>query len=185
MKNNALIKKQKNLRPTTGKVREALFNILRSSARNARFLDLYAGTGAVGIKALTEGASEAVFVEKNRECIKKIDKYIKKLGFSEKTNIVNRNVLSFIERAEMNNRTYDIIFLDPPYHEDEILQALSAIDKSAILGDNGIVIAEHFAKRQLPEKFDNLCKSRDYIYGDTVLSFYNKPSKTMNGVSND
>ncbi len=185
MKNNALIKKHKSLRPTTGKVREAIFNILRSSTKNARFLDLYAGTGAVGINALKEGASEAVFVEKNRECINKMDKHIKKLGFSEKTNIVNRNVLSFIDQAEMNNRTFDIIFLDPPYHEDEILHALSAIDRSTILGDNGIVIAEHFTKRQLPDKFDNLCKSRDYVYGDTVLSFYSKPSKTINGVEND
>ena len=187
MKNNALLKKQKNLRPTTGKVREALFDILRSSIRDARFLDLYAGTGAVGIDAIKEGASEAVFVEKSKEGTKKIRDFINKSRFSEKTKIVNRKALSFIEWAEINEMTFDIIFLDPPYHTDEILNALSAIDKSAILSDNGIVIAEHFKKRQLPDKFAKLYKFRDYRYGDTVLSFYNKTvqNETITGGTND
>jgi 16S rRNA (guanine(966)-N(2))-methyltransferase RsmD len=185
MKKTAQKKMKTTLRPTTGKVREALFNILRGSIKNARFLDLYAGTGAVGIDAIKEGASEAVFVEKSQEGIKKIRDYINKSRFSEKTKIVNRKALSFIEWAEMNEMTFNIIFLDPPYHTDEIMHALSAIDKSEILSNNGIVIAEHFSKRQLPDKLDNLSKYRDYIYGDTVLSFYNKPSKTMNGVAND
>jgi 16S rRNA (guanine(966)-N(2))-methyltransferase RsmD len=187
MKTTAKKRSQKALRPTTGKVREALFDILRSSIKNARFLDLYAGTGAVGIDALKEGASEAVFVEKSKEGTKKIRDYISKSGFSEKTAIVNRKAISFIEWAEMNDMTFDIIFLDPPYHTDEILDALSTIDKSAIVGDNGTVIAEHFKKRQLPEKFDTLHKYRDYRYGDTVLSFYNKTvqNEPITGGTND
>ena len=176
MKSNALAKKQKSLRPTTGKVRESLFNIIRGSIRNARFLDLYAGTGTVGFDALREGASATLFVDSSKACIKKIDALIQKHGLSEKAKSVHRNVLSFIERAEARSMTFDIIFLDPPYHTDEIIHALSAIDKSAILRDNGIVIAEHFTKKQLPDKFTDLYKSRNYDYGDTVLSFYERYS---------
>lgn len=160
------------LRPTTGKVREAIFNILRDKIDDARFLDLYAGTGAVGVEALNKGASEAVFVETNRSSTKKIEKLVKKFNFTDKSQIITKKALSFIDWAELKDLSFDIIFLDPPYHTDEIMQILSAIDKSNILKEEGIVIAEHFAKRQLPDQSGILQKVKDYIYGDTVLSFY-------------
>ena len=166
------ISQKKSLRPTSGKVREALFDILRGRIHNTSFLDLYAGTGAVGVEALSQGASEAVFVETNKRCYKNIEKLIKKFGFSEKASIIKEKVLLFIERAELNQLTFDIIFLDPPYHTNEIIYALSAIGKNHILKKEGIVIAEHFAKRRLPERFDRLKKVKDYTYGDTVLSIY-------------
>lgn len=169
-------KKQKVLRPTTGKVREALFDIIRSKMNNARFLDLYAGTGAVGIDAMKEGALEVLFVEESKSLSRQLDATIKKLHFSEKARIVTKKVLSFIDWAGLNRITFDIIFLDPPYHTDEIIHALSAIDKSAILSHNGVVIAEHFAKRKLPEMFGSLKKVKDYYYGDSVLSFYHVSS---------
>jgi 16S rRNA (guanine(966)-N(2))-methyltransferase RsmD len=172
------IKKQKALRPTTGKVREALFDILRDKIENARFLDLYAGTGAVGIDALKERASEVFFVEASKSCAGHIKKSSEKFCFSEKVSIISKKVLSFIEWAEINRLTFDIIFLDPPYHTDEILHALSAIGLSDILESGGIVVAEHFTKRILPEKFGNLQKNKDYRYGDTVLSFY----EILNGI---
>ncbi len=163
---------KKSLRPTTGKVREALFNIIRGEIPDACFLDLYAGTGAVGLEALKQGSSEAVFVETKRSYVEKISRRIKQSGFSTKTNIITKKVLSFIEWAGLNQLTFDIIFLDPPYHTDEILYALSAIGKSHILRKEGVVIAEHFAKRQLPERFGSLHRIKDYIYGDSVLSLY-------------
>ena len=82
---------KKSLRPTTGKVREALFNIVRDRIRNARFLDLYAGTGYVGIEALKQGASETVFVDTSRSYVKNIDKLIKKFGFTDRAKIINYN----------------------------------------------------------------------------------------------
>jgi len=160
------------LRPTTGKVREALFDILRGRMEGARFLDLYAGTGTVGIAALKEGAAEAVFVESSRESIKKISQLTQKSGLAEKTKIITKKVLPFIEWAEENGLTFDIIFLDPPYHTDEVFSALSAIGKSDILEKEGIVISEHFKKRQLPDRFGKLHKLREYKYGDSVLSLY-------------
>ncbi len=166
------ISRQKLLRPTTGKVREALFNILRGSIEDSRFLDFYAGTGAVGIEALRQGASDVVFVEADRGHAKDINRLIEKSGLSENAYIVTRKALSFIGWAELNNMTFDIIFLDPPYHTDEILQVLTTLGKSRLLRQDGLVIAEHFKKKQLPESFDSLQKTKDYNYGDTVLTFY-------------
>jgi len=165
-------KKQKGLRPTTGKVREALFDILRGRIENARFLDLYAGTGAVGIKALNEGAEEVVFIEENRGHIRKIRELLEKHNISDRAGIRNQKAISFINGAETEEAGFDIIFLDPPYHTDEIIKALTAIGRSVIIRQNGLVIAEHFAKITLPDRFDRLHKVKTYMYGDSVLSLF-------------
>lgn len=166
------LKKQKTLRPTTGKVREALFDILRGRIENTRFLDLYAGTGAVGINALEEGAAEVYFVEESRGNTKNIMDLVQKKRVSERAAVINKKVLSFIDSGELNALTFDIIFLDPPYHSDEIMQALTALSSSHLIKQEGIVIAEHFVKQVLPDRFDRLHKVKDYKYGDTVLSYY-------------
>jgi 16S rRNA (guanine966-N2)-methyltransferase len=168
----SVAKTSKSLRPTTGKVREALFNILRRKIDNACFLDLYAGTGAVGIDALKQGVSEVTFVEVSRDNSKKINEALGKFRFTVRARVITKKVLSFIEWADTNRMTFDIIFLDPPYHTEEILQAMSAIGSANILKDKGLVIAEHFEKRLLPDEFGRLHKIKDYRYGDTVLSFF-------------
>jgi 16S rRNA (guanine(966)-N(2))-methyltransferase RsmD len=167
-------KKNKSLRPTTGKVREALFDILRGRIENARFLDLYAGTGAVGLDALREGASEVLFVETSKGNSIEIDKSAERFHFTGKIKIITKKVIPFIESAELNSMVFDIIFLDPPYHTDEIIDTMTSLSRSSILDNKGIVIAEHFSKRLLSERFDSLQKIKDYHYGDTVLSFYEK-----------
>jgi len=165
-------KKQKGLRPTTGKVREALFDILRGRIENARFLDLYAGTGAVGINALNEGAAGVLFVEENKAHIKNIRELLQKHHVGDRAEITSQRVISFINRADQQDLTFDIIFLDPPYHTDEILNALEAIGRSALIKPEGLVIAEHFAKIKLPDSFDRLHKVKTYNYGDSVLSLF-------------
>ena len=164
--------KEKRLRPTSNKVREAFFNILRGEITNASFLDLYAGTGAVGISALKEGASGVVFVEPVRAYAREIEALVKKLDFTGKASVITKKAVPYIEWAETGGSSFDIIFLDPPYHSDEIIRVLTAIGKSSILGNDGILIAEHFVKISLPERFDRLIKIKDYYYGDTVLTFY-------------
>ncbi|GBE04551.1 ribosomal RNA small subunit methyltransferase D [bacterium BMS3Abin10] len=163
---------KRSLRPTTGKVREAVLNILRDSIEGALFLDLYAGTGAVGVEALRQGAAEAIFVEADSHNLKAIDKLIKKSGLSERARVITGKVLKFIEWAELNSLTFDIIFLDPPYHTDEIIHALTAIGGSHIMRPGGRVMAEHFAKKHLPDRFGSLQKIKDYHYGDSILSLY-------------
>lgn len=160
------------LRPTSNRVREALFDIIRSSVEKSSFLDLYAGTGAVGFAAIKEGAAEVFFVEVAKRNVAEINKAIEKKGLGAHTKVISRKVTSFIEWAEEEGLSFDIIFLDPPYHTDEIMKAMAAIGRSGILKDDGIVIAEHFVKMEMPERFETLQKTKDYHYGDTVLSFY-------------
>ena len=166
--------KHPNLRPTSNKVREALFDILRNRIEGSRFLDLYAGTGAVGIDALDERVAEVMFVEESRRYSNNIGELIRKRHLTDQARIINKKVMTFIEWAELESLVFDIIFLDPPYHSEEIMYAMKAIDRSSILENEGTVIAEHFSKRELPEHFDNLHKIKYYHYGDTVLSFYKR-----------
>jgi 16S rRNA (guanine(966)-N(2))-methyltransferase RsmD len=163
---------KRRLRPTPSKVREAMFHIIAQDIPESRFLDLYAGSGALGLEALSHGASEIFFVETNRSYTKNIRHAVEQSGLREKTKIIAKKVLPFIQWAEANKMVFDIIFLDPPYHTEEIMDALSAIGRSHILRQGGLVIAEHFRKRVLPEQVNSLRKKRDYTYGDTVLSFY-------------
>jgi 16S rRNA (guanine(966)-N(2))-methyltransferase RsmD len=163
---------KRSLRPTSSKVREALFNILREKVPGSGFLDLYAGTGAVGIEALRQGASSVVFVEAGRISADKIESTLKRLDNVERARIIRKKAVPFIHWAEERGMTFHIIFLDPPYHSDEITRALKAIDHSSLVTEKGIVIAEHFSKRHLPDRFDKLEKIKDYKYGDTVLSLY-------------
>jgi 16S rRNA (guanine(966)-N(2))-methyltransferase RsmD len=167
--------KKEPLRPTTGKVREALFNILHDRIEGVCFLDLYAGTGAIGLEALRRGASKTVFVEASRGCSRNIHEAAERHGLSDKTQVIVEKVSSFIRQVNTNRMSFDIIFLDPPYHTDEIVHIMSLIGKSDLLKQEGIVIAEHFKKRKLPERFGILHKSRDYTYGDSVLSLYHIP----------
>ncbi|UCH81825.1 MAG: 16S rRNA (guanine(966)-N(2))-methyltransferase RsmD [Nitrospiraceae bacterium] len=172
------LKKRTRVRPTTSKAREALFDILRGNIAGACFLDLYAGSGAVGIDALKEGASDVVFVEASRGNVKKIDELIVTHGYENKSRVLAKKVLSFIGSAETEKQKFDIIFLDPPYHTDEIMHALSAISNAAILEKGGTVIAEHFKKKQLPDIVNNLKKIKEYNYGDTVFTcFINSDSQ--------
>jgi 16S rRNA (guanine(966)-N(2))-methyltransferase RsmD len=163
---------QKTLRPTTSKVREAIFDILGMRIEGASFLDLYAGTGAVGLEALSRGASKVVFVEADRGYAQNISKLIEMWGIAGKADIVTKKASAFIKWAEENSISFDMIFLDPPYHADEIISILSAIGELHILNQNGVVIAEHFTKKQLPDNFNRLQRVKDYKYGDTVLSVY-------------
>jgi len=166
--------RQKTLRPTTGKVREALFNILRDRIRDARFLDLYAGSGVIGIDALKQGASEVVFVEASKSSVKGIHEAVRKTRLPGRAQVIEKKAVSYIEWAGDNQLTFDIIFLDPPYHSDEIMLILSAIDNAPVLQEGGVVVAEHFTKKVLPDHFHTLHKIKDYKYGDSVLSIYGR-----------
>ncbi len=161
-----------SLRPTSNRVREALFDIIRGSIEGALFLDLYAGTGAVGFDALDEGAARVVFVEANKRNIADINKVIEKRELDEATRVHTRKTMPFIEWADDEGLKFDIIFLDPPYHTDETEKAMSAIGRSNIIRVEGMVVVEHFSKKELPERFGKLERARSKNYGDTVLSFY-------------
>jgi 16S rRNA (guanine966-N2)-methyltransferase len=162
------------LRPTSSKVREALFDILREKIQGAVFVDLYAGTGIVGLEALSRGGKKAIFVESNDLRVNTIKRNADKFGVKERAEVVKCSACKFLERTYAANERFDIFFLDPPYHSDEINKVLPLIGEKELLNDSGIVIVEHFFKKKMPETAGKLRINRSYRYGDTMLTLYRK-----------
>lgn len=162
------------LRPTSSKVREALFDIIRQKIEGASFIDLYAGTGTVGLEALSRNAGKAVFVEPDQLRAKAIEKNISVLGFHEKASVVKSRAYEFLKRASDEKKSFDIFFVDPPYQSEEIEKVLPLIGEEGLLSEDGIVVVEHFFKRKMPEKAGSLKVERSYRYGDTMLTLYRK-----------
>ena len=158
------------LRPTAAKVRKAIFDILSGRIIGSRFLDLYAGTGAVGIEAASREAEHVVLVEDSAARIAIIRELIDKFGFTGRASVVRTPVTSFINTA--SHGAFDIIFLDPPYTSDELERVLPVIDKSKLLTDEGIVIVEHSSKKTLSYSLANLKFKKNYRYGDSALTLY-------------
>jgi 16S rRNA (guanine966-N2)-methyltransferase len=160
------------LRPTSSKVREAVFDILRDRITGSSFLDLYAGTGAVGIEALSRGAVKALFVESSRTRARMIDSLLLRYGLEGHAAVVSARAEDFVRNGTPNRYVSDIIFLDPPYVSDELQRVLPLIGDGHLLNSGGIVLAEHSSKLVLPEGMGILKKTRHYRYGDTALTLY-------------
>ncbi len=156
------------IRPTSDKVKQALFNILGDRIEGALFLDLFAGTGGIGIEALSRGASRVVLVDDSRNSLQVIRKNIEQTDFNDQAQVVASHAEQFLKRSA---EQFDIIFLDPPYtHEQGAL--LHAVAESAVLKPDSIVVSEHFKKQPSPEQAGRLALFRVTQYGDTVLAFY-------------
>jgi 16S rRNA (guanine(966)-N(2))-methyltransferase RsmD len=157
-------------------VREALFDILRNDIKGSSFLDLYAGTGAVGFEALSRGASSACFVEADREASKEISQYISKMELDGMTEVFTGAAERFLKRTEVAELTFDIIFADPPYASDEIEKILPLIDGQGILKTGGCLVVEHASKKTITASCKSLRLIKNYKYGDTMLTLYRKES---------
>jgi len=167
-----------DLRPTPSKVREALFDIIRDRIEGSIFVDLYAGTGTVGLESLSRGARKATFVELNRLRAKAIKETAAQFGFFEKIAVMEGKAEGFLKKAWEEKKRFDIFFVDPPYFSEEIMKSLSLIGEKGLLNDSGVVIAEHSIRRKLPELVGELKMVRNYRYGDTVLTIYKKKKET-------
>lgn len=160
------------LRPTSAKVREALFDIIRKELPGSTFLDLYSGTGGVGIEALSRGAALATLVESNRLRAEMIRHLLSEFGFGERAAVVNARAFDFVKREIKKGRTYDIVFVDPPYLSEELMEILPFIGEGGMMREGGIVIAEHSSRTTLPGRAGMLRLKKSYQYGDTVLTIY-------------
>jgi 16S rRNA (guanine966-N2)-methyltransferase len=165
------------LRPTSDKLRETLFNVLGGLVVDARFLDLFAGTGAVGIEALSRGAGEAIFVERHPPTAALIQKNLESLEIRSGARVVASDALKALERLAKEhsapNARIDILFLDPPYAEAEAYKnVLAFLADAHLLTENAVVIAEHQRLLDLPETFGKLERVRVLRQGDAALSFY-------------
>ena len=167
-------KKENALRPTSSNVRESIFNIIGALISDAQFIDLYAGTGAVGIEALSRGASAVSFVEADRKRAELIEKMLKDCGYSSKADIIKGEASAFIARAVKEGLKFDIVFLDPPYHTGELERILPMLSDGDLLNDKGIIIAEHISKKKLPDEIGKLIQKKAYKYGDTMLTLFRK-----------
>jgi 16S rRNA (guanine966-N2)-methyltransferase len=156
------------VRPTSDKVKQALFNILGDRVVDSVFLDLFAGAGGIGIEALSRGAARVVFVDGSRDSLTALKYNLQQTGFIERSKAVLSKVEPFLKKP---SGSYDIVFLDPPY-AFEIQPLLEQIAGAGILKPDAIVIAEHFKKQRSPDHAGGLSLYRDATYGDTVLAFY-------------
>jgi 16S rRNA (guanine966-N2)-methyltransferase len=156
------------VRPTSDKVKQALFNILGDKVKDAVFLDLYAGVGGVGIEALSRGAGRVVFVDDSRDSLRVVKKNVEQTGFGERAQVIPHRAETFLRKT---HERFDIVFLDPPYSlQPEIPLAL--VSDSEVLNPDAIVVAEHFKRQPSPKQAGRLTLYREAQYGDTVLAFY-------------
>jgi 16S rRNA (guanine966-N2)-methyltransferase len=166
-----------DLRPTSDRLRETLFNILGDLVIGSCFIDAFAGTGAVGIEALSRGASEVVFIENHAPAVALIKKNIASLPIKEGVRILSidarRALQTLAQENSMSTALRQIVFLDPPYdHAADYDRVLSFLGSATLLSEGSLVIAEHRRSFALPEAVGNLQSVRVLRQGDATLSFY-------------
>jgi len=156
-------------RPTSDKVKEALFSILGNRVVDARFLDLFAGTGAIGIEALSRGAARVDFVESDRAMADLLERNLAVCGFQARGEIHRTDAFKFLKQG---HGPYNLIFADPPYHAWHLKKLLPSIERGAMISPGGLLIVEHYRRTALPDPVGTLRVVRSYEYGDTVLTLY-------------
>lgn len=161
------------IRPTSDRLRETLFNVLGPAVEDSLFFDLYAGTGAIGIEAISRGAREVVFVESRAKAAQLIRQNLASLKVREGAVVLETSVARGLDRLAALHLLANFVFLDPPYDQpDEYLETLEFLDASHLVAPGGMVIAEHPRKLELPEFFTRLERTRLLEQGDAALSFY-------------
>jgi 16S rRNA (guanine(966)-N(2))-methyltransferase RsmD len=161
------------LRPTSDRLRETLFNILGPEIEDALFVDVCAGTGAMGIEALSRGAREAVFIEKHPRAARLVRRNLEGLGIGGGAQVLEADALAGLELLSARRALADFVFLDPPYDKtEEHKRIMEYLDGSHLIAPRGLVIAEHRTKSSLPERFQRLERTRLVEQGDASISFY-------------
>lgn len=158
-------------RPTADRVKEALFNIIQFEIPAAKVLDLFGGTGQLGIEALSRDAKNATFVDERDEACRLIKENLKRTNLESQARVVRSDYMAFLKNCK---EKYHIILLDPPYAEVFLENALKMITEIDILETGGIIVAERPLGKELPWDFPGYERSRDYKYGKTLITIYRK-----------
>jgi 16S rRNA (guanine(966)-N(2))-methyltransferase RsmD len=161
-----------DVRPTTDKVKEAIFSAIQFDLFDSCVLDLFAGTGQLGIEALSRGARSAVFIDNSRKSIEVIKRNLEKTEFTLKSTVLNMNGIDFISSS---SNKFDFIFLDPPYNKGILLEILPKL--SNILTTDGIIICEYEKNLDLPEKIEGLMLKKEQKYGKIKVSMFCKEER--------
>ena len=162
-------------RPVTDRVKEALFNILGASVIDARFLDLFAGTGSVGIEALSRGAAQAVFVEKSRRAVDIIHKNLALTNLKERGRVQHGDVFAYLKHEP--EEPFDFIYVAPPQYEGLWLKTLQALDERPWLAPDGEIIVQIFPKELVDFELATLEVTEQRRYGSTLLLFLSRRDK--------
>jgi 16S rRNA (guanine(966)-N(2))-methyltransferase RsmD len=158
-------------RPTADRVKEALFSIIHFDLPGAKVLDLFGGSGQLGIEALSRGAVSATFVDQSEAACRLIRENLRRTRFENTGKVVRGDYMEYLSRCR---EKYDIILLDPPYAEVFLENALKRITEIDILQSGGIIVAERPLGKELPWDFEGFTRSRDYKYGTVLLTLYRK-----------
>jgi 16S rRNA (guanine966-N2)-methyltransferase len=160
------------VRPTSDRLRETLFNILAPRMENAHFLDVCAGSGAVGIEALSRGAAHVTFIESSRKALRLIADNLRHCQIEENTTLIPRDALQAMKHLAASPARFDLIYFDPPYDSDLYSPVMWQIAKSDLLAPAGLVIVEHRRQLLLAPNFDRLRPYREVVQGESVLTFH-------------
>ena len=163
-------------RPTADRVKEAIFSILQFDLPGKKVLDLFGGTGQLGIEALSRGASHCTFVDESASARKLMKENLKRTGLTEQSAVIQSDYLNFLKKC---NQKFDIIILDPPYAEKFLENCLNLITEIDILQSGGIIVTERPLEKVLSFEFEGFSRSKDYKYGKTVITLFRRDSEEI------
>ena len=158
-------------RPTMDRVKESLFGMIQDNIKDSVVLDLFAGSGGLGIEAISNGAKSCYFIDHNNEVIKVLNKNIVNLNIKDKSKVILSDWKKFLNDSAKNNLKFDLIFVDPPYDYDVYEKILDKVSTLNLLNDNGLIILEH-ANLNLKETYNNLTLHKSKKYGTKSVNIY-------------
>lgn len=166
--------KGKGIRPTADRVRETLFNVLGQFLDGETVLDLYAGTGALALEALSRGASRALLVDHDREAVQLCRKNAEATGFSAQVEIWHRPVGAAVQQLGKKGQAFQLIFADPPYAARVVEELLEGIDQNRLLADGGLIVIEHDKRESAPQVHGPFARVDERRFGDTQITLYRR-----------
>jgi 16S rRNA (guanine966-N2)-methyltransferase len=167
--------KGRNIRPTSDRVREAIFSAIRTRIAGANVLDLFAGTGALGLEALSRGAARATFIDNHIEAIRLIEENIGLCGVQERTVVMRRAILpslGVLAAQPANAPGFHLVFLDPPYGQNKVPAVLERLTALSLVPAKAVAVAEHHHNDAIPSRCGSWHKTKERRYGDTLISYF-------------
>ena len=165
-----------NTRPTSDRVKESLFNILMLMLPNSSILDLFSGSGNLGLESLSRGAKDAVFVEKNSAALKILRQNCKTLDYLDRAQVLPYDVIRAINQLSKEDKSFDIVFMDPPYDKGFEVPTILSLDEADLVKEDGIIVVEHLYENHLPHTVGRFVQYDMRKYRGTAISFYRKES---------
>jgi 16S rRNA (guanine(966)-N(2))-methyltransferase RsmD len=163
-------------RPTSDLLRQAMFNVVEARVQGARVLDVFAGTGAVGLEALSRGAAAATFLERDRHALASLRSNLASLDLGSRARVIAGDALVALAGLAAAGEAFDCIFVDPPYGGDLALRCVEVLAPGRLLSENALLVVQAFHKNALPARIETLSRWWDRRYGETRLTVYRKES---------